>query len=343
MIVLTGATGFLGKAVCDALLHQERPPLKALCRSPHPPLADRGVTVVAGSLHDAAWVASQIAPGDVVVHMAGKVEFAASGVREMHDLHVEATRTVARAACAAGARLILVSSSGTTAVSRHERLIDESAAYPMDLVSRWPYYLTKTLQERLVLDMAARDGLDAVVLNPSLLLGPGDDRNSSTQVVRDFLDRRLPTVPPGGISVVDVRDAAAAVCAAIAAGRRGERYFLAGHNCRFDTFFRVLETASGVRAPALRLPGRLATAGAFVAHKIAGSGHKLAHRLAQDLGAADLPHPALIEMANHFWYADSQKAARELSFRPRPLEATVRDTISYLRGPQPARHGLVTA
>lgn len=319
-IVLTGATGFLGKAVCEALCDR---PLKALCRSPQPRLAERGIAVAVGSLRDRDWVASHLAPGDVVIHMAGKVEFTAAGIREMHDLHVEATRGVAGAAAAVGARLILVSSSGTTAVSRHKRVIDESAPYPMDLVSRWPYYLTKTLQERLVLEMVERDGLDAVVLNPSLLLGPGDDRNGSTQVVRDFLDRRLPTVPPGGISVVDVRDVARAIGAAIEAGRTGERYFLAGHNCRFETFFRILEAASGVRSPLLRLPGRLATAGARVAHRFS-------HRF-----SITLPHPALVEMANHFWYADSRKAARELGFEPRPLEATLRDTISYLQGKAP--------
>lgn len=313
MIVLTGATGFLGKAVCDKLADK---PARALCRRPAPLLADRGISAAVGSLLDPSWVASQIGRGDVVVHMAGKVEFTAGGAREMHDLHLAATRVVAAAARDAGARLILVSSSGTTAVSHHERLIDETAPYPMGIVARWPYYLTKTLQERLVLDMAARDGLDAVVLNPSLLLGPGDHRNSSTQVVRDFLGKRLPTVPAGGISVVDVRDAAGAIVAAIERGRSGERYFLAGHNCRFGTFFKILETASGVPAPVLRLPAALASAGARVAHHFR---------------AGSLPHPALIEMANHFWYADSQKAAQELGFKPLALEATVRDTVSYLR------------
>ncbi len=313
MIVLTGATGFLGGAVVDALAGK---PLKALCRRPAPDLEKRQVQVAVGSLRDADWLAGQIRKGDTVVHMAGKVEFTAAGIREMHDLHVETTRTIAGAVLARKARLILLSSSGTTAVSRHERLIDESAPYPHEIVARWPYYLTKTLQERLVLDMAAQRGLDAVVLNPSLLLGPGDDRGGSTEVVGEFLARKLPTVPPGGISVVDVRDAAAAVRAALEAGRSGERYFLAGHNCRFSTFFRVLEAVSGVKGPVLHLPAGLATLGARAMHRVA---------------RGSVPHPARIEMANHFWYADSQKAARELHFAARPLEATLRDTISYLR------------
>ncbi|MBM3268671.1 MAG: NAD-dependent epimerase/dehydratase family protein [Candidatus Sericytochromatia bacterium] len=312
MIVLTGATGFLGGAVVAALAGR---PLKALCRRAAPGLQARGVAVAIGDLADAGWLAAEIAPGDVVVHMAGRVEFEAAAIRDLHDLHVEGTRRLAEVVGARQARLVLLSSSGTTAVSRHERLIDETAPYPLDLVARWPYYLTKTLQERLVLDLVARRGLDAVVLNPSLLLGPGDDRGGSTDLVREFLERRLPTVPPGGISVVDVRDAARAVASAIDRGRKGERYFLAGHNCRFETFFRVLAAVSGVRGPALRLPGRLATLGARALHGM----------------DVPVPHPARIEMANHFWYADAQKAGRELDFAARPLEATLRDTITYLR------------
>ncbi|MBM3274905.1 MAG: NAD-dependent epimerase/dehydratase family protein [Candidatus Sericytochromatia bacterium] len=319
MLILTGATGFLGRAVVTELHDQ---PLKALCRTPAPDLETRGVAVAIGSLLDRAWVESQISAGDTVVHMAGKVEFTASGIREMHSLHVEATRVVAGVAAARGARLILLSSSGTTAISRHDRPVDERASYPMELVSKWPYYLSKTLQERLVLDMASREQLDAVVLNPSLLLGPGDERVGSTSVVRDFLASKIPTVPPGGISVVDVRDTAAAVRSSLTRGKPGERYFLAGHNCRFSTFFRVLEAISGVRAPYITIPGRIATLGARAVHRLKD-------------GA--VPHPAMIEMANYFWYADSQKAARELGFAPRPLEATLRDTIAYLRDRAPDR------
>jgi dihydroflavonol-4-reductase len=317
--VLTGATGFLGQAVVAELAGQ---PLKALCRAPAPDLEKRGIAVAIGSLLDRSWVENQIGPGDTVVHMAGKVEFTASGIREMHDLHVEATRVVAGVAAARGARILLLSSSGTTAISRHDRPVDERASYPMELVSKWPYYLSKTLQERLVLDLTSREQLDAVVLNPSLLLGPGDDRVGSTSVIRDFLDRKIPTVPPGGISIVDVRDTAAAVRAALTSGKTGERYFLAGHNCRFATFFRVLEAVSGVTAPAIAIPGRLAMLGARAVHR---------------LKAGTVPHPAMIEMANYFWYADSQKAARELGFSPRPLEATLRDTIAYLRDCAPDR------
>lgn len=313
-IVLTGATGFLGRTVVAELRSDGSSDLIALCRRPAPDL--EGVRVEVGSLLDAAWLQTTIPDGAVVIHMAGKVEFGAASGQELHELHVETTRRLCQAVLARQGRLVLVSSSGTTAVCRTERELDETAPHPLDLVSKWPYYLTKTLQERLVLDLCHNRGLEAVILNPSLLLGPGDDRGGSTSVVADYLSGRIPAVPQGGISVVDVRDAARALRVALSAGRPGERYFLASHNCRFATFFALLSRIAGERPWTVPLPGKLAIASARLWHR---------------LQPATALHPAMVEMAQYFWYANSAKAGRELGFAPRALEATLRDTIAYLR------------
>src|SRR5262249_43835745 len=137
-----------------------------------------------------------------------------------------------------------------------EPILDESAPYPVDLCGRWPYYLSKIYQEKLALDLAPKLGLELVVINPSLLLGPGDRRGSSTGDVRKFLCRELPAVPAGGLSLVDVRDAAAAAVAAMAKGRPGARYLLGGPNWTFREFLGRLSRLSRVEGPLLRLPSR---------------------------------------------------------------------------------------
>jgi dihydroflavonol-4-reductase len=138
---------------------------------------------------------------------------------------------------------------GTIAVSKEPLLLDERAPYPTEIVSGWPSYLSKIYQEKLALDVAATLGLELMVVNPSLLLGPRDERNSSTGDVRRFLRREIPVVPEGGISFVDARDAATATVAALTRGRAGERYLLSGPNWTCADYFGRLERASKVRAP----------------------------------------------------------------------------------------------
>lgn len=328
-LVLTGATGFLGQALLAELAaHGELERVIVLSRRPCPELAVRGIEVRQGSLLDAEFVRAQLEPGCSVVHMAGKVEFTRAESHAMHELHVETTRVLGRAALEVGIeRFVLLSSSGTTAVSRHPRLHDESAPHPIEIIARWPYYLSKMLQERLVLELYRQEGLPAVVLNPSLIFGPGDERGGSTKPIEDFIEQRIPFTPSGGISMVDVRDVAKATRAALTRGRIGERYFLASLNCRFSTFFEILEKCSGVRAPALTAPRRLGVLGARAIERFAGKRRP---------ELADAFSPQKAEMASHFFYASWEKAAAELNFRPRPAEQTLRDTVAYLRAGVPA-------
>ena len=89
-------------------------------------------------------------------------------------------------------------------------MIDETFPQPVEMFSRWAYYISKYYQEHTALESFDGKGLKLVILNPSLLLGEGDERLSSTKVVLDFLARKIPYTPGGGLSFVDVRDAAAA-------------------------------------------------------------------------------------------------------------------------------------
>ncbi len=79
---------------------------------------------------------------------------------------------------------------------------------PLDIISRWPYYASKAYQEMAALERFQGKGLRMVIMNPSLLLGPGDDRLSSTKLILDFMARKIGAVPTGGVSFVDARDAA---------------------------------------------------------------------------------------------------------------------------------------
>lgn len=323
-LVLTGATGFLGAALIDVLEAEGAlGGTIALTRRPAPELSARGIEVRVGDLQDAGFIAEALPAHARIVHMAGKVDFTAEGTKGMLDLHVEATRVLAAGALKAECeRFVLLSSSGTTAVSRKPVEMNEDTPYPLETLSRWPYYLSKLYQERLVLDLVQREQLPAVTLNPSLLLGPGDERGGSTAVVADFLNGRIVAAPSGGIGMVDVRDVATATYRALSVGEPGERFFLGSWNTSFASFFEVLGRIADRPAPWLTAPKGFAPFGARVLERVArGRLPALAEAMA----------PAKMEMADHYWYVDWRKAASQLDFKPRRPEATLRDTVADMR------------
>ncbi len=163
-------------------------------------------------------------------------------------------------------------------------------------------------------------GLRLVILNPSLLLGSGDDRLSSTNVVLDFMARKFPYTPSGGINFVDVRDAADAFFNALTKGRHCERYLLGAVNWTVEEFFRRLEILTGVQAPALRVPKKLAITGSNFISNLYGA-----------FGWTAPFNASEVEMGEYFWYFDSSKAEKELGFKARDPMETLQDTVKYLR------------
>jgi len=322
--LVTGATGFLGRHVVRALLDAGHE-VTALVRESTLSLEREGAKLAVGDVLDHASVAPAVEGMDVVFHLAGGVRHQGE-VSELYQLHVEGTRNVLRAAYEGGVpRSVHMSSSGTIAVSREGDVIaDEQSPYATEVVRNWPYYLSKIYAEKVALQAGA------LVLCPSLLLGPGDDRLSSTSVVLRFLNRELPAVLPGGINAVDVRDVAAATVAAATQGEAGQRYLLGGQNMTVEAFLVLLEKVTGIRAPALKAP-----------RVVSDWTARMLGALEDVAGEGD--ESVAYAMAGHFWYLDSNLAEETLGFSARPLEETLRDTVAYLRsrGPLPEPTGLL--
>jgi len=321
-ILVTGATGFLGTHLVNELVRGGARDLRVFSQSPAARLGKLGVEVVTGSVTAAADVARAVEGVSHVYHLAGMVSRKPEDGHRMHAVHVEGTRLLCAAAVAAGVRrMVLASTSGTIAVSeRADEKPDETCAAPLSIIARWPYYASKHYQEETARRHCG-DKVELVIVNPSLLLGPGDDRLSSTRDVLSFLARDIPMTPPGGLNFVDVRDVAAVLPVAMEKGRAGERYLLGGYNWSFAEYFGRLERLTKVAAPLLKAPkGRLPF---FASHVQAA--------LARSLCRTPRVEPASVEMARSFWYFDSTKAQDELGFTARDAAETLFDTVTYLR------------
>ena len=313
-----GATGFLGAhlvRVLRGLGHE----LVLASRSGG---EVEGLSVQAVDVLDAQAVADSARGCDGAFLATGKVSRDRDAGEELHRAHVLGTRSALSGLRSAGVRRVVVAStSGTIAVSGDsEQIADESARVPLELVAMWPYYRTKLYAEREALEANGPD-FEVVLVNPSLLLGPGDTRESSTGDVRRFLQRTIPAIPGGGIAFVDVRDAAHGMWLAFERGRAGERYILNAKNMTVAAFFQRLERIAGVRAPALRMPR---------SRPLAIGVNRLFSKAVRAIGGEPPVDEVSVEMAQYFWYCSSGKAERELGFSARDPGETLRETIEDL-------------
>lgn len=321
-VLVTGATGFLGKHLVERLVvSQPDVRVRALSRSGLSWGNSGLVEGMAGDITRREDVFRAAEGVSEIYHLAGIVSRDPRHAERLYQTHVEGTRNVCEAALRVGVRKIVhVSSSGTIAVGREPVARDEGSGYTNDLVGEWPYYFSKIFAEKLALDYFGRHALPVVVVNPSLLLGPGDERSSSTGDVALFLRGQIKALPLGGLSFADVRDVAAGVIAAMRSGRAGERYLLGGANWTFRNLIETVATITSVRAPRIQPSLKMSLASA-----------RLLRRFLPLIGGSFALDDASIKMSALFWYCDSSKARRELGYSSRdPLE-TLRDTVQDLR------------
>lgn len=319
-VLVTGATGFLGEHLCRVLVERGHT-VRGLARTRSAILADLGVEHIRGDVLTGPELDRALEGVEAVCHLAGAVSRDPGDAQRMMRLHVDGTRRVLEGMAAAGvSRMVLASTSGTIGVSKDEVILDETAPYAEDIVAGWPYYASKIYQERLAFEHGKRLGIAIVAINPSLLLGPGDRRLSSTGDVRRFLRREIPTIPDGGVSFVDARDAAEATATALERGRTGERYLLGGPNWTTKEFFARLGRIANIAPPRLKLPPSWARWGAGVMEE-----------LYRWRGKQPPVDRISVEMAEHYWWIDSSKAERELGFAARDPQLTLVDTVAYLR------------
>lgn len=321
-ILITGGTGFLGAHIVRQFLDAGQKNLKVMASRVPEWMKDTGVEAVEGSVTKADDVARACHNVSAIFHLAGKVSRDNDDAAAMNKVHLEGTRLLCEAAKEAGVQtIVLASSSGTIAVSEDEQIFDETFPQPVDVFSRWAYYASKYYQERTALENFNGKGRRLVILNPSLLLGPDDERLSSTKPVLDFLARKIPYSPSGGLNFVDARDAAAAFISALERGKHQEKYLLGAANMTFQQFFGRLERLSGVSAPMLKVPKKLAVAGSSFISSVY-----------KNWGKTSPVAPNEVEQAEYFWYFDTSKAEEQLGFAPRDPQETLQDTITYLRG-----------
>jgi nucleoside-diphosphate-sugar epimerase len=260
-----------------------------------------------------------------IFHTAGLVRHTRESPDEMLALNVQGTLEMVRAAHALRARLVFVSSSGTVGCFESAKdAADEDAPFAEQLVARWPYYASKIRAEREARQLADELGVELVIVRPPVLLGPDDHRHRSTSYVHKVMLRKVPAVPPGGMHFTDVRDVAKALIRLASLPNPKRIYHLPGTASSLRDFFDMVSGVAG--STAIRRP--MPRWAALSLAKVGGIG------VARP---AWLPDPVVLEMSTCYWGLRS-KHASELGYAPRPGDATLRDTVSWLTSAHATTH-----
>lgn len=317
--LVTGATGFLGSHIARRLLDEDWD-VRALVRptSDLSLLDDLDVETVTGDVTDATTLPPAVEACDVVFHAAGVVSFWSGWQDRLEAVNVDGVRNVVEAAVDADVDR-LVHTSSVAAVGLPEDGVADESRFAEAATSN-PYVRTKLAGERIVADAAKQGRLDAVVVNPGTVLGPGDVNKNGGQVVRAVVRGDFPGPPDGGTNFVDVRDVADGHLAAHEKGRTGQRYILGGDNLTYGEMFDVVGEAAGIDPPSGAFPYVAALAVAAIGEL---RGHLSGRHPPMPIATAR----ALFEDA----YYSSKKARSELGYDPRPIQEAVQDTVDWYR------------
>lgn len=321
MILLTGATGYLGSQIAREIIARKLP-LRVLVRDPARLPFDAAVShceVVVGDITNLAALRSALDGAEYVIHTAALVKMWVRDPREFWRINVAGFQNLLQTAVNSGVRRIIYTSSFIALGPSDYASADES------LVHHGPFSneYEKTKAQALSWLRAQKGKYPVITLLPGVIYGPGP--RTEGNLVGGMVDQYLQGSFPGLLGDGNQRwsfaynaDVISAHLAALEEGRPGELYVLGGDNRSLNDFFHTLAEITGVRRPVRHLP--------YWAGELAGYMEVARARL---FGHAPQLTPGVVEIFKHDWVYASVKAA-ELGYRVTPLEEGLRRTLGDL-------------
>ena len=317
-ILVTGAAGHVGANLVRTLLKKGEH-VRALVHHDRRALAGLDVEIVEGDISIPASLEHAFAGAEVVYHAAAEISLQMDNRSFVHQVNVLGTRNVVEACLYAGVqRLVHFSSIHALNYAACPDLIDETCPLVDDHHS--PYSDSKADSEREI-QRGITQGLDAVILRPTAVIGPYDFRPSHIgQVLLELARGTLPALVKGGFDWVDARDVADGALQAAEQAPTGASYLIAGHRVSVSDLAATVERITDRRAPRFVCPMPLARFGA-----------PFASALARLTGTRPLYTSVSLSALGLTNRISSARASCDLGYQPRPFDDTIADTLAWFR------------
>jgi len=263
----------------------------------------------------------KLAAGDVdaIYHLAASTSIWPSRSEIVNKVNIEGTRNILRLAKELNVRrLIYVGTANTFSFGTKENPgIEDTeysgAQYGLDYMdSKWKAY-------KLVMQ-AVKEGMPALVVNPTFMLGPFDSAPSSGAMILAIYSQKLPGYAPGGRNYICAKDAAKGIANALDHGKIGESYIIGNENLSYKEAFEKIAKELGVNSPKRRIPK-------WVLLAYGGIGSFLA-KLTGKKPTVTLP---MAKIACDGHYFSAEKAVNELNLPQSPIEEGIREGFDWLK------------
>jgi len=322
-VAITGASGLVGSNLAHLLVnygHKVIGVKRSTSKIDH--LSHLPLVWVDANLNDKDALQNAFKSVDAIFHCAAKVSFWKGHDKEIWESNLEGTRNVLEAAKKVGVkRLIHCSSIDALGIPKRGQLSNEESKWNFDLLGfDYAYPRTKYESEQLVLKEVANGNLDAVIVNPSFMLGPYDSKPSSGRLTLEIARGKGIGYPGGSNNFVDVRDVCRGMIQAWQRGKSGQRYILGGENLSYGQIFTKIALGAGVAKPRFKIPN-IALKGGGLVGDIISVATKQEFSINSQLAA--------LSGVDHAFCSD--KACRELGYKITPIETAIEDSLRWFR------------
>ncbi len=316
---VTGASGHLGANLVRELILQGWK-VRTLVHRDTRALEGLDVECVHGDILDRESLREVFSGTDVVFHLAARISVAGRDDKEVEAVNITGVENVTAACMAANVkRLVHVSSFHALNQEPLDEPLDESR--PLVSSGNFPAYNRSKAEGERIVGRAMAQGLNAVIVSPTGIIGPFDFQPSHFgAVILSMAKGKLPALVDTGLDWVDARDVAGGVIRACNKAEKGDKYILGGHWITLKEIARYVSQATGRKPPGLVVPMWLAKAVApFAAASARISGKR---PLYTSISMKELESNRTIS---------HEKASRDLDYEPRPLQNTIADTVEWFQ------------